>query len=170
MNTSILAIALAGALLAGNNAAPTWQNNYTIAQAQVAAQKKPMVVIFGAGADGWTKVVRNEAPSADVSKLLAEKFVCVYVDSTSSAGRKLAQDFEIQNGLGMIISDRSGATQAFWHQGDMTNANLVGYLQKYADPQVPVLRTETTGSSRFSYYPFTNGTTYPSRTISSGSC
>ncbi len=171
MNTSILTIALASALLVGNNAVPSWQDSYTAAQAQVTTQKKPMVVVFGSGANGWAKVVRNEAPSPGVAKLLAEKFVCVYVDTTKPAGQKLAQDFEIQSGLGLIISDRTGASQAFWHQGDMTNDNLTQYLTKYADPQVSVQRTETNApASRFSYYPFSNGSQVPSRTMSSGSC
>ncbi len=34
MNTSILTVVVAGALLAGQNAAPNWQENYSQAQLQ----------------------------------------------------------------------------------------------------------------------------------------
>ncbi|MBI3822791.1 MAG: hypothetical protein HY289_08940 [Planctomycetes bacterium] len=152
MNTSILTIALASALLVGNNAAPSWQTSYTAAQTQVTAQKKPMVVVFGSGANGWAKLVRAEAPALEVSRLLAEQYVCVYVDTSAPQGQKLASDFGIAGGVGLVISDRSGESQAFWHQGDMSNDNLSQYLKKYADPTVAVQRTETTGSARTSYY------------------
>jgi hypothetical protein len=152
MNTTILTVVLTGMLLAGQNGTPTWQNDYSKAQEQAAGQKKPLVVVFGSGTDGWVKVIR-EAPTPDLTKLLADKFVCVYVDTATPAGRKLAQDFDISGNLGLVISDQVGTSQAFWHQGDMTNKNMVHYLEKYGDPRVPVRGTETVNALRTSYYP-----------------
>lgn len=155
MNTSILSIALASSLLVGNNVAPSWQTSYFSAQSQVASQKKPMVVVFGTGANGWAKVVRSESPSPEVSKILAEQYVCVYVDTSAPEGQKLASNFAINGGVGFVISDRTGGSQAFWHQGDMSNGTLAQYLRKYADPTVAVVQTETVNSVRTSYYPAT---------------
>ena len=153
MNTSILTVALASALLAGQNGAPTWHKDYSKARQHGLEQHKPLAIVFGSGANGWGKVVRESSPSADVTKLLAE-YVCVYVDTASPAGKKFAQEFGITGNVGVVLSDRAGSTQAFWHQGDMTSKVLAGYLQKYAAPQVSVRGTETvTSPSRTSLYP-----------------
>jgi len=157
MNTSILTVVLTSALLAGQSGTPSWQNDYTQAQQQGSAQKKPLVVVFGAGPNAWAKVVRESAPSADMTKLLADKYVCVYVDTATPAGKKLAQDFGINGSVGMVISDRQGSSQAFWHQGDMTNQTVLQYLQKYSNPDVVVRTTETMARSRTSFYPSSEG-------------
>ena len=154
MNTAILTVVLTGALLAGQNATPTWRNDYRQAQQQAATAKKPLVVVFGSGANGWAKVIRAESPSVDVNKLLSDSYVCMYVDTTSPEGKKLAQNFEISGSVGIVISDRTGAMQAFWHQGDLSNQSMVHYLHKYAEPQLVVHGTETAGNtSRTSFYP-----------------
>ena len=153
MNTVIVSMVLASALLAGQTAAaPTFQTSYVQAQQQSAAQKKPLAVVFGSGSNGWAKVVRDAAPSAEVNTLLAEQYICVYVDTTSPAGTRLANDFAIQNGVGIVLSDRAASLQAFWHQGDLTNAALQSYLQKYSAPEIAVRGTETT-TTRTSFYP-----------------
>jgi hypothetical protein len=152
MHTAILTAALI-ALAPAAPASASWESSYTHAQRHAAAQKKPLVVVFGSGGNGWTNVVSSGTPAREVNKLLAEKYVCLYVDTNSAAGQKLAQDFEIADGVGMVISDRSGESQAFWHNGDMTNGNLEHYLTKYANPDVVVGRTETYNTQRTSYYP-----------------
>jgi hypothetical protein len=151
MNTTILTVVLAGALLAGQNGSPTWQNSYATAQKMGTEQHKPVLVVIGSGADGWTKVIREAAPSSDVTQMLA-KYVCVYIDSTTPEGKKLAQSFEI-TGSGLIISDRSGSYQAFWHQGDLTNQEMARYLETYADPRMVVQTTATVNTLRGSSYP-----------------
>ena len=170
MNTSILAIALAGVLLPGMNVAPTWHTNYGLAQQQSAAQKKPLVVVFGSGANGWSKVIRAEAPAPEVAKLLFDNYVCVYVDTANSKGKKIAQDFEISGSVGVVIGDRKGLTQAFWHQGDLTNDSMRSYLTKYADPHVAVQGTETVNTVRTSFYPAGSSSQGTMRTMSSGNC
>ena len=60
------------------------------------------------------------------------------------------RSFEIRDGLGLVLSDRSGAYQAFWSQGTLTNEDLVRNLQKYAN-LTSVRVTETAGRS--SNYP-----------------
>lgn len=149
MNTSFLTAVLASALLTGQNSTPTWQSDYAQARQQAAAQKMPLAIVFGSGANGWTKVVRAESPNADITKMLSDRYVCLYVDMATPAGQKLAQSFEITGNVGMVISDRTGDLQAFWHQGDMTEPNMVGCLQRYSNPQIAVRGTET----RTSFYP-----------------
>ena len=153
MNTSILTVALAGALLAGQNGTSTWQTSYSKAQQIGSEQKKPLAVVFGAGANGWAKVVRDAEPSQEVTQMLTSKYVCVYIDTTSPAGKKVAENFGIIGGSGLVISDRGCTLQAFWHQGNLTNQNMVRFLEKYADPQVVVRGTETASTTRTSYYP-----------------
>ena len=153
MNTSILTAVLASALLAGQNATPSWQADYAQAREQGIAQKKPLAIVFGSGAEGWAKVVRAESPNADVSRLLSERYCCLYVDMATPAGKKLAQSFEITGTTGMVISDRAGANQAFWHQGDMTNQSMVTCLERYSNSQVTIRGTETANTMRTSFYP-----------------
>ena len=153
MNTSILTLVLASAMLA-----PGWHNSYNQAQQQSAQTKKPLVIVFGSGANGWSKVVRAESPSPAVTKLLSEGYVCMYVDTASAKGKQIAQNFDIAGNVGIVISDRAGTIQAFWHQGDLTNDSLTGYLQKYADPHVVVSGTETANTARTSYYPAAQAT------------
>lgn len=150
MNASIFSVVLASAMFAVPNVAPTWQVSYMDGLTQATVKKKPLVVIFGSGATAWTKVVRDGNPTEQIMGLLNDQYVCVYVDVATPAGKKLAQSFAITGSVGVVISDRTGSTQAFWHQGDMTNATFTTYLQKYADPQQVVISTETIPSTRTS--------------------
>ncbi len=131
----------------------TWQPTYLQAQKMSADMKKPMAIAFGSGTDGWTKIVRDAAPAAEVTQVLSQKYVCVFIDTATPAGKKVAQDFGITQANGIVLSDRAGTMQAFWHQGDMTNQSMVSYLTKYAAPEVVVRGTETLSTTRTSFYP-----------------
>jgi len=130
-----------------------WVNNYHQAQEMGLAQRKPLAVVFGNGPNGWSKT----NPSATVEGLLADNYVGVYIDTASPEGKKLADSFAINGNTGLVLSDRTGGSQAFWHQGDLSNQQMVSYLTKYADPQVALRGTETVNSSvRQSNYPSAN--------------
>src|SRR5687767_10722271 len=60
---------------------PAWLNDYGTAQRRVTVVHKPMAVFVGSGQDGWRKVVRDGALDPALNRLLAEKFVCLYVDT-----------------------------------------------------------------------------------------
>jgi hypothetical protein len=137
MNTAFALATLTSLLLGVSPSTPTWNGSYSQAQEE-AAGKKPLAVVFGSGQEGWTKLVRSE----ESKKLLAEQYVCVYVDTTSEAGKKLASSFAINNATGVVLSDRSGGLQAYWHNGDLADTNLVRSLRKYGNPQVIVSTTE----------------------------
>lgn len=121
---------------------PAWLSDYSAAQTRVAAVGKPMAVFVGSGKDGWGKVIRDGALSPELKRLLANKFVCVYVDTDTAAGRSLAGAFEVAS-KGLIISDRAGAAQAYSLSGDLTKDELSRTLAKYADSDRDVRATDT---------------------------
>lgn len=143
MNTALVSLALAGILNA-----PSWQTSYHEAQRHAVAQRRPIAVVFAPGPNAWSKVIRDPSPSQEVNKLLTDRYVCVFVDTQSDAGKRLAQTFEIATDRGLILSDHSGSVQAFWHQGDLTNDAITRYLTKYADPSLVVQGTETVAPPR----------------------
>jgi hypothetical protein len=73
------------------------------------ALSNALLVFFGAGAKGWANVVREQTPDPEVTKLLSDRYVCVFVDTGSATGKKLAQNFDISGNVGMVISDRTGS-------------------------------------------------------------
>jgi hypothetical protein len=154
MNTALFLAVVLSAATGVSPTTPTWNGSYVQAQDE-AAGKKPLAVVFGSGQDGWTKLVRSE----EAKKVLAEQYVCVYVDVTTDAGKKLAQSFAINGDKGLVLSDRSGHVQAFWHQGDLADTSLTRSLWKYADPTVAVVSTEQESTTRVSNYPTTGLTT-----------
>src|SRR5262249_11839992 len=80
------------------------------------------------------------------------KYIPVFVNTDTDAGKRLARAFEMSSGKGIVISDRTGALQAFWHEGDLSNQNLARYLQRYSDPNLAVRTTEMNPSQPVSYY------------------
>lgn len=121
---------------------PTWLNDYTLAQLRVASVQKPMAVFVGSGKDGWGKVVRDGVLDPDLKRTLANKFVCLYVDTDTTHGRSLAGAFEVAS-KGLVISDRAGTTQAYSLSGDLTKDELSRTLAKYAEPDREVRSTES---------------------------
>jgi hypothetical protein len=142
MHTSILLLALSG-LHGDVSPAPKWESDYAAALKQAESTKKPLAVILAPGERGYEKLARDRALTAEVQKTLASKYVCLHIDTAQAAGKRLAADFEMPSGLGIIISDRSGAVQAFRHDGDLANSDLGRYLVKYADPNRVLIKTES---------------------------
>jgi len=155
MYTSMMLLALSGwfAPVAHDLESPHWQNDYTAASQQGVKEKKPLAVFIGSGLSGWEKVGRAGKLGKTAQETLAAQYVCLYVDASTEDGKRLARAFDIPNGLGVIISDRSGETQAFHHQGDLSGDDLNFRLKKYADPSHIVRSTESNSSERISNYP-----------------
>ena len=160
MHTSVVWLALAG-LAPQAEATPTWRNDYFQARQKGAAQKKPLAVFLAPGQGGWKKLSAEGGLGDGAKKVLADRYVCVHIDTTTEQGRKLAKDFEIDGGVGLVISDRTGKFQAFRHEGTLPGADLRAYLERYADPDRVATTTETHTSSRTSSYPSTSGTYAP---------
>ncbi len=153
MYTSVLFVALAGSVAASYPPSPSWQPSYGEARAMGQAEKKPVAVFLGEGPAGHGKVCLDGRLSSEVEKCLAENYVCVYVDVTTEEGRKLAKDFGITQGSGLILSDRTGNLQAFFHDGLISDADLTRSVKRFADPTVVVRTTATNSSLQVSNYP-----------------
>jgi hypothetical protein len=121
---------------------PTWLNDYGTAQQRVTAIGKPMAVFVGSGQEGWGKILKDGAFDAALKRLLADKFVCLYVDTDTTTGRSLANSFEVAT-RGLIISDRKGTSQAYSLSGALTKTELVQTLEKYSDSGRTLQSTET---------------------------
>ena len=111
MTTTILAvIALTGSLVPAAKPEFQAQTDYGRALKKAADEKKPMAVLIGKG-DTFAKLMTDSGLSAEAKKLLTEKYVCVSVNVDTEAGKTLAGQFQLTDGL--VISKLAGGT----HQG-----------------------------------------------------
>jgi hypothetical protein len=135
MQTFMAVFALTTGLSTANiSSNPAWLDDYASARQRVTAVGKPMAVFVANGQEGWGKVVRDGDLSPTARKLLTEKFVCLYVNTDTTAGRTLAGAFQVAKGL--VISDRAGTSQAYSLSGDLSGTELVQTLERYADRDV----------------------------------
>jgi hypothetical protein len=154
MYTTAALFALSGLLAAAPvSESPTWLTDYSKARKEGESKHKPLAVFLGSGPLGWNAISESGTLDRESKRLLAKRYVCVYVDMGKRAGKDLAADFEMRESPGLIISDVSGTIQAFRHEGDLSAEKLGLYLERYADPQRTVSFTETNPSERTSYYP-----------------
>ena len=109
-----------------------WTQDYAQAQQQCVAENKPIAVIVGSGNQGFAQLVRDGGLSKEASDLLSSNYVCVYVDAASPKGKQLAEAFELNGSTGVILSDRSGVYQKFWHEGALSNQELISNLTRCA--------------------------------------
>jgi hypothetical protein len=153
MYTSVAWFALSGFLaFSAIPEQPGWVREYRKARQLGKKEEKPLAVFIGSGKAGWEQVSKAGRLAPDVKRLLNDHYVCVYVNTDEEAGKRLAVAFEIPDGLGVVISSRSGDLQAFRHEGDLTDEALASYLGRFANPQQEVTVTETNPPPRVSYY------------------
>ncbi len=144
MNAWIAIVALAGSLASANIPEPKWEKGYFEARASALENQKPLAVFIGSGVSGWEKVAKEGNFDPKVNQLLKDKYVCVYVDTDTEAGKALAKAFVV-DAKGLVISDKSGKKQAFYHNGDMSKDLLVKAFEKYADGKDAAV-TDTTAT------------------------
>jgi hypothetical protein len=152
MYTSVVVMALSGFLAPSAVKSPSWFSDYGTAQELGREKGKPVAVFIGAGKDGWSKLSRDGNLGSKTTQILADDYICVYIDTNQDHGKRLAKDFEIPDGLGLILSDRTGKHQAFRHEGNLSRAALSHYLKQFADPELVVRYTQTNPMERTSYY------------------
>src|SRR5437879_6195837 len=99
---------------------PNWMKDYSLARQQGVTASKPLMVVIGTGIRGWDKVSQEGGLSKGVQQVLADSYVCVYLDTNDQKGKALAAVFEV-HGRGMIISNRDASVQAFRHEGALNN-------------------------------------------------
>jgi hypothetical protein len=152
MSTAVVLIALSGWLASPTPGEPTWLTDYGQARQQGREEGKPVAVFIGSGKAGWNDVSRDGRLRREARRLLAENYVCLYLDTDTKGGRRLASALEVSDGPGLVISSHSGQLQAFRHDGDLGDEDLTRYLTRYSDPDRVVQGTETARSARVSYY------------------
>ncbi|HMC64736.1 MAG TPA: hypothetical protein VKI65_07340 [Gemmataceae bacterium] len=123
--------------------APNWRTDYGPARNQAQMERRPLAVFVGSGKAGWEKLARDGKLGKDIEGILAANYVCVYVDANTRSGRRLATALEIEEPLGIVISDSGGDYMAFHHEGDLAKPDLERYLKRYSDPSRDVITTET---------------------------
>lgn len=152
MHTSIVWLALMGLAAPAEGTSPTWLNDYSQARRLGTDQKKPLAVFLSPGKESWGKRALEGEQGKEVRRLLADRYVCVSIDTSTEAGRRLAEAFEMAGGKGIVISDRSGDLQAFRHEGELSNGDLGRYLARHSTNDQPVATTETVTTARTSNY------------------
>jgi hypothetical protein len=142
MQVLSLMVALAGSFASANiPEQPQWQKSYSEARAWAAERQRPLAVFIGSGVSGWEKVSKDGSFDPKVYQLLKDKYACVYINTDTEAGKALAKSFEV-DGKGLVISDKTGNTEAFHHSGDLGKDQVAKALERYADPKVATT-TET---------------------------
>jgi hypothetical protein len=140
---------LAASVLSGADlVSPSWHTDYYRARQLSASEQRPLAVVLGSGRGGWEQLNLDET----ARRLLADHYVPVYIDTSTPEGGALTAAFDIRSGQGLVLSDRGGERQAFWHEGPLSSADLVHNLQKVAVLNV-ASSTQTTAGVRTSYYP-----------------
>lgn len=163
MSASLLFLALT-AVTNNLDTAPQWQSDYLAAAKVTEKTQRPLAVFFGKGTDGYKQVVTSKQLDSETQKLLREQFVPVYIDITTEAGKKWAPRFKITSGQGLVVSDSTGESMAFRHDGTLSGSDLARYLKRYSKAR-EVTRTETASSSRTSYYSGPSSSSSGSRVI-----
>jgi hypothetical protein len=120
---------------------PDWQKDYSTAYARALEKQKPLAVFIAPGSAGPQQVVASGGFSLEANKLLEEQYVCVYIDSESEAGKKLAESFELTQGL--VISDKTGGKQVLRHEGTVETKDLNRYLADVIEPTAVLTSTST---------------------------
>jgi hypothetical protein len=134
MNTSILGAALLAAMVPAHTAslAPAWLNDYSLARELGSREKKPLVVVIGSGKTDWANLAKPAEQDDTINQTLRSSYVCLFVDTDTTAGQQLARSFEM-SGPGVVISTRSGETQAFRKAGEVPAGELAKELINCTD-------------------------------------
>lgn len=151
MYTSFVSLSLLLAPVVAADASPAWQTGYSAALEVGQQQKKPVAVFVGSGPKGQATLLKEGQLSPDAQKLLADHYVCVYLDRSQPGNQRLVRDLGITS-AGLVISDRTGNYQAFHHDGRLSQTDLARQLRRFGDPNLVVSSTVSNTSSRISYY------------------
>jgi hypothetical protein len=149
------------AFATGANSIPTvaWQTDYAQAYTKALEQHRPLAVFIG---EGKTDAVRDGITAAN-GKLLAQNYVSVFIDSSSEAGKKQADAFEMKQGL--VISNRTGDKQALRLTGTVSADDLAKSLERFAKADLVVTTTQTSATPPAPFCP-----TCPNGGCPNGNC
>jgi hypothetical protein len=134
MNTSILGAALFAALVPAHatTLAPSWINDYRLARELGSREHKPLVVVIGSGKSDWANLAKPAELDGSINETLRSSYVCLFVDTDTTAGQQLARSFEM-SGPGIVISTRSGEIEAYRKAGEVPANQLAKELVNHTD-------------------------------------
>jgi hypothetical protein len=135
MYVSVFLLALAHSV-SSVSPLPAWQSDYAKSIQIAKESRKPVAVVIGSGQDGWKNISSSGALSKDVCKLLADSYVCTYVDATDPRNQKLVKDFDAKQFPTLVVSDRGGALQLHRQVGPHDAGQLQSTLQRLASNEV----------------------------------
>ena len=75
---------------------------------------------------------RAAEQDASINETLRNKYVCLFVDTDTTAGQQLARLFNM-SGPGLVISDRTGEYQAYRYAGELPAPQLATTLTQHTD-------------------------------------
>ena len=135
MLVSVLMIALS--LVSGDVSGIQWNSDYAQALKTATTAGKPLAVFIGTGQNGWQAVEGSRGLSAEATKMLKDKYVCLYVDTATADGKELADSFESRGQATLVLSDKSAKFQAFKQAGPLPGGRLEQVLGQYVAYEVP---------------------------------
>ena len=141
-STSLAMLAASGLFVSGMAVQPTWVTDYSKALSAASTEHKPIAVFITSGKSA--ELLKDGAFQGESGKLLKEKFIALHVDTSTPAGKELASQFEIKQGL--VISDSNGQKQALRYYGQLYNTELTQYLATYSKTNA-VVTTTTAGAA-----------------------
>jgi hypothetical protein len=146
MYTSIMLVALSGLAASPVREATDspWLTDYMTAYEKGQSEKKPLVLVFGKGADGAGLICKEGKLDKEAEDLLRSKYVCLYIDIDSQSGKPIAEGFKVASAPSLMLTDHSQHAIAVRHSGTVSQSDLVNGLKKYAEPGRTVRGTDTT--------------------------
>ncbi len=150
---STILVALTTLLASPGTESLVWQKDYAAALQQGKETGKPLAVFLGKGSNGWQSVSKEGNIDAKTTEVLAQKYVCLYVDVSEDTGKKVAEAFDLHDATGLVISSPGGAVQAYRHEGGLQSTELQQKLDHYSDRDQVVTTTEGGAVDRTSMYP-----------------
>jgi hypothetical protein len=136
MLTATLAAVLIGGLSPGANAAlPNLHTDYAQAKAIATAGNKPMAVFIGRGSGTMGRMLADGSIPSDAAHMLRDRYVALYLDTQTPAGKEVADRFALVDGL--VISSPGGSVQAYRHAGSLGGQELTRQLGQYATASEP---------------------------------
>ncbi len=104
MHTSFAILALAGFMVSPAPAPKpdlVWWRDYQIAQDKGVKEGKPLAVFVGTGQGGYHALAQEGELNDSVKDVLAERYVCVYLDTNSASQADLIKSLAVTKGNGI---------------------------------------------------------------------
>ena len=129
-----------------------WQTSYQQGRQKSQDVRRPLAVLIGDGSTGFNQITSEGSLSPDIRKILADHYVCVYLDTQKKENQAILSALTIQTGHGLVLSDASAEVQAFFHDGQLSTTELKRQLQRYSDPSEKITKTAYLSTVSFVSY------------------